>query len=61
MQQWLSFFLKFSIGYTLIRFVSMCLGILYVQQTLSAWDTILYFGIFTYMLFFVYALLEKQR
>ncbi|NGQ96250.1 hypothetical protein G3578_13875 [Brevibacillus sp. SYP-B805] len=55
LQQWLTFFLKFAIGYTLIRSVSMCLGMLYEEQVLTAWDTLLYLGIFTYVLFFVYA------
>jgi|GEM_PF-3824538 len=61
MQQWLFFFMKFFIGYSLIRSVSLCLGVLYSQQSLTAWDAMLYLGIFSYLLFFVYARLGKTE
>lgn len=59
MQQWLTFLMKFFIGYALIRTVSICLGVMYAEQLLTAWDAILYLGIFSYLLFFVYARLAK--
>jgi hypothetical protein len=58
-QEWISFFLKFFVGYALIRVVSTMLGILYLYYGLTEWDTVLYLGIFTYVLFYFYGRFEQ--
>jgi hypothetical protein len=58
-QELVSFFLKFFVGYALIRAVSIALGILYLYYGLSEWDTALYLGIFTYVLFYAYGRFEQ--
>ncbi|GAA4707047.1 hypothetical protein [Brevibacillus fulvus] len=59
-QEWVSFFLKFFVGYVLIRSFSMALGILYEYYRVGLWDTVLYLAIFTYGLFFVYGRIGRS-